>query len=48
MEFFDVATTQRSIRRLKPDPIPEVALRQIMDAALCAPSGGNRQGWSSS
>lgn len=46
MEFFDVATTQRSIRRLKPDPIPEAALRQIMDAALCAPSGGNRQGWS--
>jgi nitroreductase len=46
MEFFDVATTQRSIRRLKPDPIPETALRQIMDTALCAPSGGNRQGWS--
>jgi len=45
MEFFDVATTQRSTRRLKPDPIPETALRQILDAAICAPSGGNRQGW---
>ena len=46
MEFFEVATTQRAIRRLKPDQIPEAALRQIMDAAICAPSGGNRQGWS--
>ena len=46
MDFFEVVTTQRAIRRLKPDPIPEAALRQIMDAAICAPSGGNRQGWS--
>ena len=45
MDFFDVVTTQRAMRRLKPDPIPEAALRQIMDAAICAPSGGNRQGW---
>ena len=45
MEFFDVVTTQRAMRRLKPDPIPEAQLRQIMDAAICAPSGGNRQGW---
>jgi nitroreductase len=46
MDFFDAVTTQRAMRRLKPDPIPEAALRQIMDAAICAPSGGNRQGWS--
>jgi nitroreductase len=46
MDFFDVATTQRAMRRLKPDPIPEAALRQIMETAICAPSGGNRQGWS--
>ena len=45
MDFFDVVTTQRAIRRLKTDPIPDAALRQIMDAAICAPSGGNRQGW---
>ena len=45
MDFFDVVTTQRAMRRLKPDPIPEPVLRQIMDAAVCAPSGGNRQGW---
>jgi nitroreductase len=42
MDFFDVATTQRATRRLTPDPIPEATLRQIMDAAICAPSGGRR------
>src|SRR3954468_5908515 len=46
MDFIEVVTTQRAIRRLKPDPIPEAVLRQIMEAAICAPSGGNRQGWS--
>ncbi len=45
MEFFDVVTTQRAMRRLKADPIADHLLRQIMDAAICAPSGGNRQGW---
>ena len=45
MDFFDVATTQRAIRRLKTDAIPDDVLRKIMDAAICAPSGGNRQNW---
>jgi len=45
VEFFDVVTTQRAMRRLESEPIPEAQLRQIMDAAICAPSGGNRQGW---
>src|SRR4030095_15237382 len=46
MDFFDVVTTQRAMRRLEPRPIPDTVLRQIMDAAICGPSGGNRQGWS--
>jgi nitroreductase len=46
MDFFDVVTTQRAIRRLKTDPVPDAVLRRILDAAICAPSGGNRQGWS--
>jgi nitroreductase len=46
MEFFEVATTLRAIRRLKPDPIPDPVLRQILDTGICAPSGSNRQGWS--
>ncbi len=35
----------RAIRRLKPDPIPEEDLRDILDAARQAPSGGNAQPW---
>jgi nitroreductase len=46
MEFFEAVTTQRAMRRLRPDPIPDDVLRRIMDTAVCAPSGGNRQGWS--
>jgi len=46
MDFFDVVTTQRAMRRLKPDAIPDDIMRRIMDAAICAPSGGNRQNWS--
>ncbi len=45
MDFFEVVTTQRAMRRLQAEPIPEATLRRIMDAAICAPSGGNRQGW---
>jgi len=44
MDFFDVVTTQRAMRRLKTDAIPDTVLQKIMDAAICAPSGGNRQG----
>jgi nitroreductase len=46
MDFFDAVTTQRAIRRLKPDPIPDAILRRLMETTICAPSGGNRQGWS--
>jgi nitroreductase len=35
--------TQRSIRRLRADPIPVEELKIILDAAQKAPSGGNRQ-----
>jgi nitroreductase len=35
--------TQRSIRRFRPDPIPAADLRLIIEAAVRAPNGGNRQ-----
>lgn len=35
--------TQRSIRRMRPDPIPVEHLRLIVAAAVRAPSGGNSQ-----
>ena len=43
--FFEVIGTQRAMRRLKPDPVPEEYLKRIIWAATRAPSGGNRQGW---
>lgn len=46
MDFFEAISTQRAIRRLTPDPIPDEVLRRILEAAICAPSGGNRQSWS--
>ena len=35
----------RAIRRVKPDPIPEEDLRDILTAAIQAPNGGNAQPW---
>jgi nitroreductase len=46
MELFEAMSTQRSMRRLKSDPVPDAVIRQILDLTICAPSGGNRQGWS--
>ena len=37
--------TQRAIRRFKPDPIPEEVMRDIMEATIRAPNGGNTQPW---
>jgi nitroreductase len=34
-----------SIRVFKPDPVPEAVLRDILDIARHAPSGGNLQPW---
>ncbi len=44
-DFFEVISTQRAMRRLKPDPVPEEYIKKIIWAATRAPSGGNRQGW---
>jgi nitroreductase len=36
MEFFEVVRTQRSIRQFKPEPVPEEAVWEILDAAIRA------------
>ena len=43
--FYELLRTQRAIRRLRPDPIPDDVLARVMDATRYAPTGGNRQGW---
>ncbi len=41
------ALAQRiSVRAFKPDPVPEAAVRALLDVARFAPSGGNLQPWS--
>jgi nitroreductase len=37
--------TTRSIRRLRPEPVPMALIRKVCEAGTFAPSGGNRQPW---
>jgi nitroreductase len=41
----EIIRTTRSMRRLKPDPVPAVLVQRLLEAAVCAPSGGNMQRW---
>lgn len=43
MPLGEAVFTQRSIRRFRPDPIPTEDLRLVLEAAVRAPNGGNRQ-----
>ena len=45
MGFMDIALKRRSIRKYKPDHIPEEKLKYVLEAARIAPSWGNRQCW---
>jgi nitroreductase len=45
MNTLEAIAARRSIRKFKPDPIPEEALTVILTAAVQAPSGKNRQPW---
>jgi nitroreductase len=44
-DLFDIISTTRAMRRLKPDPVPDELVRKILEAGVCAASGGNRQHW---
>lgn len=45
MPFEDVLRSQRALRRLKPDPVPQDVILGLLDLAIRAPSGTNRQNW---
>lgn len=45
MSFLDLVLKRRSIRRYKPDPIPEDKIRYVLEAARQAPSWANQQCW---
>ena len=40
----EVMTTMRAMRRLRPDPVPDELVRDLIEAAMCAPSAGHQQG----
>lgn len=44
-DIFHIMSTCRSMRRLKPDPVPEELIYQILEAGIHAPSGGGVQAW---
>lgn len=44
-DLFEIIRTTRSMRRLKPDPVPPELVHKILEAGVCAPSGGNMQRW---
>lgn len=43
MEFFDVIQRRYSVRAYKPDPVEEVKLQRVLEAARLAPTAANRQ-----
>ncbi|EIV92450.1 nitroreductase family protein [Frankia sp. QA3] len=45
MDVREALYTTRTMRRVKPDPIPLSVQERIMDAAVRAPNGGNLQKW---
>ena len=43
--LFEAIYATRALRRLRPDPVPDEGLFQLLDAAIRAPSGQNVQDW---
>ena len=45
MPLEEAMTTQRAIRRLKPDPVDDGLVLRLIELALKAPTGSNAQNW---
>ena len=45
MDVFEALYTTRAMRRVKEDPIPDEIIKSMIDSAIRAPSGSNRQDW---
>jgi nitroreductase len=44
-DVFHIMRTMRAMRRLKPDPVPDDLIAQVLEAGTAAPNGGNSQRW---
>ena len=45
MSLEEAMSTQRAIRRLKPDPVDDALVLRLIELALKAPTGSNAQNW---
>ena len=45
MDVFEALYTTRAMRRVKEDPVPDNIIKSMIDSAIRAPSGSNRQNW---
>jgi nitroreductase len=45
MEVWEAIARRMSVRAFRPDPVPAATVREILEAAHRAPSGGNLQPW---
>ena len=44
-DLFEIMRSTRSMRRLKPDPVPAEAIQKVLEAGTMAANGGNMQNW---
>ncbi|HVB06620.1 MAG TPA: nitroreductase family protein [Acidimicrobiales bacterium] len=44
-DLFEILSTTRAMRRLKPDPVPDELVRRILEAGVFAANSGNAQQW---
>lgn len=44
-QHIDAILRRRSVRRFRPDPVPDDLLRLVLEAGTLAPTGGNMQPW---
>lgn len=44
-DLMDAIRERRSIRKFKPDPVPDATVGRLLEAATLAPSAGNLQPW---
>jgi len=45
LDIYDIIKTRRSVRKFKPDPIPDDLIEKVLEAGRWAPSGLNNQAW---
>ena len=45
MELAEAMSTQRAVRRVKPEPVDDDVLKKILGLAIKAPTGSNAQNW---